>query len=113
MNNEDAFLSLTARPHKNVTLTGEVRALRLSSRNDLWYLGGGAFQPWTFGYVGRPSGGGRGLASLYDVSADWRLNAHFGLNGYVGYANGKSVVSSIYRKDKNGRFGYLELLYRF
>ena len=113
MNNEDAFLSLTVRPHKNVTLSGEVRSLRLSSGNDLWYLGGGAFQPWTFGYVGRPSGGGRGLASLYDVSADLRVNAHLGLNGYFGYANGKSVVSGIYRRDKNARFGYLELLYRF
>ena len=35
------------------------------------------------------------------------------LTVYYGYANGKSVMASIYPEGKNARFGYLELSYRF
>jgi acyl-CoA synthetase (AMP-forming)/AMP-acid ligase II len=50
--------------------------LRLSNRNDLWYTGGGAFQPATFSFVGRPSNGSQSLANLYDVSVDDQINPH-------------------------------------
>jgi hypothetical protein len=113
MNNRDLLGTLILRPGKSVTVSVEVHALRLSARNDLWYLGGGAFQPWTFGFVGRPSNGARGLATLYDISTDYRVNPHLTLSGYFGHANGKSVISKIYPKGKNGNFGYLEVLYRF
>jgi hypothetical protein len=113
MNNRDLLGTLILRPGKSVTVSGEVHALRLSARNDLWYLGGGAFQPWTFGFVGRPSNGARGLATLYDISTDYRVNPHLTLSGYLGHANGKSVISKIYPKGKNGNLGYLEVLYRF
>ncbi|MGH9720871.1 MAG: hypothetical protein ACRD8O_11715 [Bryobacteraceae bacterium] len=45
MNNEDPFGMLTIRPHAGVTVKSEVHALRLANQNDLWYAGGGAFQP--------------------------------------------------------------------
>jgi len=64
MNNEDRFGMLSIRPHKRVTVKTETHALRLASRNDLWYIGGGAFQPWTFGYQSKAAGGARGLANL-------------------------------------------------
>jgi len=64
MNNEDRFGMLSIRPHKRVTVKTEAHALRLASRNDLWYIGGGAFQPWTFGYQSKAAGGARGLANL-------------------------------------------------
>jgi hypothetical protein len=30
-----------------------LHSIRLATGNDLWYQGGGAFQPATFGYVSR------------------------------------------------------------
>ncbi|MBI5281823.1 MAG: alginate export family protein [Candidatus Solibacter usitatus] len=113
MNNEDIFGMLTVRPHKAVTLRSEFHALRLANRKDLWYLGGGAFQPWSFGYVGRNTSGARSLANLWDVSADWNVNAHFAFTGYLGYVDGRAAVQTIYPKGTNGKFGYLELTYKF
>ncbi len=113
VNNEDFFGMLTLRPHKAVTLRSEFHALRLSNAKDLWYLGGGAFQPWTFGYIGRNTSGARSLANQWDVSADWNVNAHWNLNAYFGYADGKAAMHAIYPRGTNGKFGYLEMTYRF
>ncbi|MBI3680899.1 MAG: alginate export family protein [Acidobacteria bacterium] len=109
MNNSDAFGMLLVRPHKAVTVGTEMHSLRLARREDQWLQGGGVFQPWTFGYIGRPSNGNSGLATLWDTSVDWKVNTRWSLTGYYGYANGKRVVSAIYPKGKNAQFGYLEL----
>jgi hypothetical protein len=113
MNNEDFMAMLVLRPHRAVTLRTEVHGLRLTNRNDLWYLGGGAFQPWSFGYIGRTTSGNRGLATLYDLSADYNVNQHWTFSGYFGHARGHSVMRSIYPQGKNANFGYVELMYRF
>ena len=52
MNTEDAFGELVLRPARTLTIRADVHSLRLADANDLWYQGGGAFQPRTFGYVG-------------------------------------------------------------
>jgi hypothetical protein len=113
VNNEDFFGMLTLRPHKAVTLRSEFHALRLTNAKDLWYLGGGAFQPWTFGYTGRNTSGARSLANQWDLSADWNVNAHWNLNAYAGYADGKAAMHVIYPHGTSGKFGYLEMTYRF
>jgi hypothetical protein len=113
LNNEDLFAMLVLRPHRAVTIRGEAHGLRLTNRNDLWYLGGGAYQPWTFGFVGRPSNGNRGLATMYDASVDYSVNARLTLSGYVAHARGHSVVRAIYPQGQLGTFGYLEAVYRF
>lgn len=113
MNTRDTFGELVLRPGRALTVRSDVHWLRLANSNDLWYLGGGAFQPWTFGYTGRASNGQSGLATLYDVSADYNLNANIALGAYYGHANGKLVMQSIYPKNKNGNFGYVELTWRF
>lgn len=74
---------------------------------------GGAFQPWTFGYAGRPGSGNRGLATLDDISADWELTSRCALSAYFGRATGHSVIRSIYPNGKNANLGYVELGYRF
>ncbi|MBL8218180.1 MAG: alginate export family protein [Bryobacterales bacterium] len=113
LNNEDAFAELILRPSKKVTLRGDFHNLRLSSRSDLWYLGGGAFQPWSFGYIGRTSNGERGLGKLVDASVDYVLNAHVSLSFYGGYAPGGKVAERIYPRGKNAGLGYVELTYKF
>jgi hypothetical protein len=113
MNNNDLMGSLVLRPHKNVTTSTEFHALSLSNAHDLWYTGGGVFQPWTFGYTGRATNGAKSLANLYDTSIEWRVNRAITATGYFGYAEGRAVLAAIYPKGKNGSLGYLELLYKF
>ncbi len=105
--------SVVLRPHSRVNISSEAHVLNLSSRNDSWYLGGGVFQPWTFGYVGRPSSGERGLANLFDVSVDVRVSKGLALNLYYGKAIGQGVTRSIYPDDKNAQFGFIEATYSF
>jgi len=112
MNIEDGFGDLTLRPGTKVTISSEIHSLRLASPNDLWYSGGGAFQPQTFGYTGRAVSGRRSLANLYDTSVEYRYNKHATFTGYLGYAQGKAVMEEIYPSGKNGNFSYLEALFR-
>ena len=113
MNNVDRFGMLILRPHTKVTVSSEFHALALSDAHDLWYAGGGVFQPWTFGFTGRNTGGRKSLANLYDTSAEYRLNPRLALTAYFGYAQGRAAMQFIYPQGKNGSFGYLEALFRF
>ncbi len=112
MNTRDRFGILILRPHAKVTVSSEFHSLRLSNANDLWYSGGGAYQPWTFGYVGRAVSSRRSLGNLYDTSVEFRANRKATVTGYFGYTQGLAVMEQIYAEGKNGSFGYLELLYR-
>jgi hypothetical protein len=96
-----------------VTVTSEFHSLRLVSTNDFWYSGGGAYQPWTFGYTGRSTSGRRSLANLYDTQVDYRFSRKITLTAYLGYAQGLSAIQQIYPGGTGGQFGYLEFLYRF
>jgi hypothetical protein len=113
MNNEDVYGTLNLRPVSKLSLRSEVHALRLVSASDLWYSGGGAFQPKTFGYTGRPSNGNRGLANVWDLSADYQVTHSFSTTLYYGHAWGKGVIAAIYPKDANGQFIFLETNYHF
>ena len=108
MNNEDWYGTVNLKPVSKLALRSEVHALRLASASDLWYLGGGAFQPKTFGYTGRPTNSNRGLANVWDLSADYQFSKTFGATLYYGHAWGKGVISAIYPKDANGQLIYLE-----
>ena len=112
MDNRDAFGEMILRPSKSVTVRIDGHHLSLASANDLWYTGGGAFQPWTFGYQGRPSGGKTDLANLYDASLDYAFNRAASIGFYFGYAQGGDVVKAIY-KDPDSPYGFIELNYRF
>ncbi len=113
MNNEDWYATLNLRPVPKLSLRSEAHALRLASSSDLWYLGGGAFQPQTFGYTGRPSSNNRGLANVWDLSADYSFTRNFAATFYYGHAWGKGVVASLYPKDQNGQLIYLETNFHF
>jgi hypothetical protein len=113
MNTADAFASLGLRPSPALTLRTDVHRLLLADSRDLWYAGGGAFQPTTFGFSGRPSNGRSSLATLWDISADYNLGRHVALNAYLGVAAGGPVVEALYPAGSTGRFGYGEVLLRF
>lgn len=73
MNNEDVFAQLRLKPHAKLSLRADAHYLRLSNAKDLWYVGGGAFQRQTFGYIGRPSNGNKALGAMIDLSVDWNV----------------------------------------
>jgi len=113
MNNIDRFGALTLRPHTKITTTSEFHSLSLQNSNDLWYVGGGAYQPWSFGYVGRNTSGKKSLANLYDTQVEYRFNPRFTFLVYYGYAQGLAAMNAIYPAGKDGSFGYGEVLVRF
>jgi hypothetical protein len=116
MNNQDVFAEFRFQPAAKLAVRTDVRYLRLSDRRDLWYLGGGAFQERTFGYVGRPSNQRAGLGTLFDVSLDYDLAAKTRMTFYFGGVRGGSVQSAIYPaggSNPGARFLYVELLQRF
>jgi hypothetical protein len=116
MNMEDAYAQLKLKPHARVNLRADVHHLRLSNRNDLWYVGGGAFQEGTFGYVGRPSGGRRSLGTLFDISAELTVTPATTLILYGAGVRGGRVQSFIYPaggQNPTARFLYAELTKRF
>jgi len=107
-NNKDLYATLNLHPSRRISLRTEAHSLGLAERNDLWYLGGGPFQPQTFGYVGRPSGGHGKLANVLDLSVDYKITPRFGISFYYAKAWGSSVIDPIYPNGKNGQFGYVE-----
>ncbi len=113
MNNEDAYLTLNAQPIKQLTLSTEAHTLRLASAADLWYSGGGAFQPSTFGYTGRPSNNHRALANVWDFNADYRFSSAFSATLYYGHAWGKNVISTIYPTKADGQLLFVETNFHY
>jgi hypothetical protein len=113
MNNVDRFAMLVIRPHKRITFKTEEHMLRLASGNDLWYSGGGAYQPWTFAYQGRSGGGANSLANLFTAGFDAAIDSHFTMAPFYGYVEGKAVIQAIYPKGKDRPLAFLELNYRF
>lgn len=107
-NNKDVYAALNLQPHRDVQVRSEAHGLWLAQRNDLWYQGGGPFQPQTFGYVGRSSGGHSKLANVWDLSVDYKIAPGFGVTFYYARAWGSSVIEHIYPNGKNGQFGYAE-----
>lgn len=112
-NNRDIMGSVTLRPGKIVSISNQFDSISLASTSDLWYAGGGAFQPWTFGFQGRTTGGARSLANLYSASFTVRASRNVTTSLYTGYAQGLAAIKTIYPRGHNGALGYAELEYRF
>ena len=108
-NTTEVFTDLTVRPHDRVTVRAGARGVRLSEPADLWYVGGGPFEDETFGYSGRPSGGGRGLATITDLSVAVTPARWATVEAYVALAFEGEVIRSIYPGAGNGRLAYLEV----
>jgi hypothetical protein len=88
----------------------------LSNRHDLWYTGGGAFQEGSFGYVGRLSGGRKGMGTLFDLSADVSVTPTTTVTFYgagVRGGSGQSVIYPVGGANPAARFIYAELTKRF
>jgi hypothetical protein len=113
MDSKDQFVQIIDKPTRHVELRSDLHWLQLSSSNDLWYQGGGAFDNKVFGYTGRPNNGHSSFASIADVSADWQATSSLAVNLYYSHVWGKSVVGAIYPVNRNAQYGYIEMVYRW
>ncbi len=113
MNNKDSFAQVVDHPTKKIDLRADLHWLQLSSNKDLWYLGGGAADNKTFGFVGRPSNGSASLATVLEFTSSWQATKNITMNFCYGHANGKTVVANIYPDNHNGQFGYVELVHHW
>lgn len=113
MNSSDAFAELILRPNARVTTRFDLHRLWLSSADDLWYQGGGAFEHDTFGYAGRPSNGSKSFATLLDGGVEYNAGRHAAIGGYYGAAWGGAVVKGTYPAGQLAQFGYVEFTVRF
>ncbi len=97
-NIDDLFVQAIVRPTPRLMVRGEAHRLRLASAADRWYAGAGATQQRgrLFGLVARPSGGETGLGRVVEGMADYTINRHLSVNGYVGHMRGGPVVQSLF-----------------
>jgi hypothetical protein len=112
MNGEDAFVQLLVRPHPRVQVRGDLHRLRLAEPRDLWYSGGGATNDEVFGFSGIPSGGGRSLARVAELSLAVRVHPRVSAYAYYGHAFGREVVRATF-PGARARYGYLEMTFRY
>lgn len=111
-NTEDYMGQLILNPTPKLELRSEVHKVKLHSVMDEWYLGSGAFQNTSFGYIALPNNGHRGLGNYLDFSARYEINAHFGMSYYIGALSGKGAETN-QPSGRKGGFTYLEVAYRF
>ena len=108
-NTTEVFTTLSVQLHPAVTVRAGARRLRLSEDEDLWYLGGGAFEDETFGYAGRPSGGARGLAAVTDLGITVTPSRWMAVEAYGALAFEGDVIRGVYPGAGIGRLAYLEV----
>jgi hypothetical protein len=113
MNSTDEFVQVMDKPAKKLALRSDLHWLQLTSPNDLWYLGGGAYDNKVFGFTGRPANGHSSLASVADLSTDWQATTTLAVNFYYAHVWGKSVIEAIYPVNRNAQYGYVEMVYRW
>jgi hypothetical protein len=113
MNSTDDFVQMIDRPSKRLSLRSDLHWLQLTSGNDLWYSGGGAFDNKVFGFAAHPANGATSLASVADISADWQTSRNINLNFYYGHTWGKTAIAATYPSNPNIQFGYVEFIYHW
>ena len=113
MDSRDEVAQVIDNPTRHLELRSDLHFLQLTSSNDLWYQGGGAYDNLAFGFAGRPSGGHSSLATVADISSDYQLSTNLALNLYYAHSYGKSVIAADYPAGHSANFGYLELVYKW
>lgn len=114
-NLRDVFGQVILTPSEATRVRLDLDLLRLENPSDLWYFGGGATQNQggVFGYAGRPSGGGSGLATLAALGVDHSFDDRNSLSFYYGHAFGGEVVRSTFPVDPAGDLILLEYNLKF
>jgi hypothetical protein len=111
-NIEEEFVAGEFSPVPRVTVRGSAHRLRLREGADLWMVGGGAFDPRSFGYNGRPANGETDLGQALTVSAVWQHSPRVRFELFVAHATGGAVTAASYGGVHPGRLVFLETTLR-
>jgi hypothetical protein len=113
MNITDTFLELRLQPTAKLGVQVDVRDLRLSSSDDLWYSGSGATQDHgrIFGYAGRTSGGHRHLGTAAQLTLRYRVWEFLAVHAFYGHIFGGNVVRASFADSDGLDFFFLEVTF--
>jgi hypothetical protein len=102
MNLVDVFGQLILEPHSRLRLAGAVRRVSLASSDDRWYAGSGATMRTReyFGYSTRASGGGTGLGTVAEATADVTLSRFWTVRAFLARIHGGEVVRHSFAGDR-------------
>jgi hypothetical protein len=111
MNSTDTFVELRLQPTAKLGVQLDVRNLRLSSSDDLWYSGAGATQDKgrIFGYSGRASGDHHRLGTAVEFAVRARLTDFLVAHAFYGHIFGGNVVRTTFSDSREFDFFFLEL----
>jgi len=109
MNIREQFATLAVTPRKTLTLRTGVHRLNLTQPSDLWYAGGGAFDDRAFGYVGRPTRGGRSLGAVVEGAVEWKPRRWLSAELFVGTNVRNDAAVQVASWTNGSRFSYAEL----
>jgi hypothetical protein len=114
MNSEDAFVSLIMKPKDFLTLRTEFHNLRLSDRQDRWYIGSGAMHDnIADDFAARSSSNKKDLGQLLDVTAIWNVNPDMTVMAYYGHMFEDNVTEKFFTNQKDINFFFLEVAVNF
>lgn len=97
------------KPTKHLDLLADPHFLQLTSKKDLRYQDGGAYDSQVFGYVGRPANLHASFSSVFDISADYQVSPGIALTASYALAKRQSVVAAIYPVERSAQYGYVEM----
>ncbi len=115
MNSRDVFTQLILKFRENLLFRMEWHQISLSESEDRWYMGSGPTQESgsVFGYIGRPSGGDRNLASEWDMIADYEINKFFKMIFCYSRVFGKEVIENLYTENDKAQFFSAEVQFKY
>jgi hypothetical protein len=110
MNSTDTFIELRLQPTEKLGVQVDVRDLRLSSADDLWYSGAGATQDEgrIVGYSGRASGDHHRLGTAIELTVRARLTDFLAAHVFYGHIFGGNVVRTTFADRHELDFFFLE-----
>ncbi len=112
-NIKDAFAQVMLRPNPKTMIRSDYHLLSLANSKDLWYQGGGAFEPkGNFGYAGLTSNGKSNLGSLLDLSIDYKYDKATTWTVYTAAAFPNDVIKKLYNS-KTATLTYVEYNHSF
>jgi hypothetical protein len=114
MNNEDLFIQAILKPMKAWVIRADLHYLKLTEKNDRWYMGAGPTQKngTIFGYIARPSFGDDNLATVCELTTMYTFSKHISGTLYWGHAFGNDVIENIYNEE-DGDFFFMEMSVKF
>ncbi len=108
MNISDFSVYLGLKLTEDFNLALEYHDLNLTSKEDRWYAGGGAFNESVFGYSAINSFGLSKLANLYNITFSYNFNDNSKLVLYYGIANGKDVIKRVFNLKSSANYFFIE-----